>query len=353
MTDTSSIQPVLSIIVPNYNSRQYIRELIDSVISQDFKDWEMIMVDDNSTDGSDKIIEEYLQADSRIRLLRRPDSNAGACQRRNQGMREAKGKYIAFFDSDDILPEGSLRRRVEALEARPELDFVVTPAISFSQRPFDLKQLVLGIPLFKDDLAMFISRYRLPFGVWNNTYRLDFFKRTGLEWDENLRSLQDSDLNIRSIEAGAKYAYADSDNPSYFWRIGGNPNSITKLIERKENLHSQIYFFEKLSQRYSNTEYEPALRAFALTLLLRCAACGEKNIPASLIRNRNWKWRFSILSNIYRNSLIRKLSTLVNLSFFPVSLGKQYLFVLRNRKVCKEKISGMIGYSKEESVSHS
>ncbi len=95
---------LVSIITPSYNTAQYIGETIRSVQAQTYTNWELIIVDDCSTDNTDEIIGEYL-TDTRIRYLKNPQ-NSGAAISRNYALREAKGKWIAFLDSDDVwLPE--------------------------------------------------------------------------------------------------------------------------------------------------------------------------------------------------------------------------------------------------------
>lgn len=95
----------VSIITPSYNSSKYIYQTVESVLAQTYKNWELIIVDDHSTDDSNKIIEEYCKKDNRIRLIKLK-KNVGPALARNRGIEEAKGNYIAFLDSDDLwLPE--------------------------------------------------------------------------------------------------------------------------------------------------------------------------------------------------------------------------------------------------------
>ena len=90
---------MISIITASYNYANYIKECIDSVLSQDFTDWELIIVDDGSVDNSVEIIKSY--TDSRIRLIRN-EKNSGLKQTLLRGIQEAGGEYIAFLESDDI-----------------------------------------------------------------------------------------------------------------------------------------------------------------------------------------------------------------------------------------------------------
>lgn len=91
---------LVSIITPCYNGAKYIGETIDSVISQTYPDWEMIIVDDGSKDNSAQIVREYAEKDSRITLVQQ--ENAGSAAARNNGIRRAEGQYIALLDADDL-----------------------------------------------------------------------------------------------------------------------------------------------------------------------------------------------------------------------------------------------------------
>lgn len=99
-----SLEPLVSVIMPAYNTEKYIEASIRSVISQTYTNWELIIVDDCSSDGTEDIIRSFM-GDSRIKLLKN-EKNGGAAVSRNYALREAKGKWIAFLDSDDVwLPE--------------------------------------------------------------------------------------------------------------------------------------------------------------------------------------------------------------------------------------------------------
>ena len=95
---------LVSIIMPSYNTGRFIAETVRSVLAQTYTDWELIIVDDCSTDNTDEVIAEYL-GDKRIRYIKN-ERNSGAAVSRNRALREATGKWIAFLDSDDLwLPE--------------------------------------------------------------------------------------------------------------------------------------------------------------------------------------------------------------------------------------------------------
>lgn len=103
---------LVSIITPNWNCAKYISETIRSVQAQTYRNWEMIIVDDCSTDNSELVVKPYCDMDSRIRLLKN-ERNSGAAVSRNYALCEAKGRWIAFLDSDDLWAPDKLEKQLE------------------------------------------------------------------------------------------------------------------------------------------------------------------------------------------------------------------------------------------------
>ena len=106
---------LVSIITPNYNCERFIAQTIDSVLAQTYQNWEMIIVDDCSTDNSYNIAVEYAKNDKRIIVLRN-ESNSGAAISRNKALDNAKGEYIAFLDSDDLWEQNKLEKQLKFME---------------------------------------------------------------------------------------------------------------------------------------------------------------------------------------------------------------------------------------------
>ena len=106
---------LVSIVMPSYNTAKYITETVESVLRQTYPFWELIIVDDCSTDETDKLVKPYL-ADARVRYLKN-NHNSGAAVSRNHALREAKGKWIAFLDSDDIWLREKLEKQIEFMQA--------------------------------------------------------------------------------------------------------------------------------------------------------------------------------------------------------------------------------------------
>ena len=111
------VKDLVSIITPCYNSSDYISDAINSVINQEYKKWEMIIVDDSSSDDSVKIIKKYIEKDNRISVIQL-DSNKGPGYARNQAIKKAKGQYYAFLDSDDLWHSQKLQRQIQFMNQK-------------------------------------------------------------------------------------------------------------------------------------------------------------------------------------------------------------------------------------------
>ena len=107
--------PKVSIVIPVYNSAKYLRECIDSVLAQFFSDWEVVAVDDGSSDDSPAILDEYAAKDSRIKVIHK--ANGGVSAARNDGLAAACGEYVLFVDSDDLLLANALEVLIQKISS--------------------------------------------------------------------------------------------------------------------------------------------------------------------------------------------------------------------------------------------
>ncbi len=114
--------PVFSVVVPVYNAERYLNKTLQSILDQDFPDFELILVDDRSTDGSLSVLKVFAEKDARIIVLNN-DMNRGAAEARNRGIDIARGEYLCFVDADDYIDPGFLRHFYDALQEN-DCDFV-------------------------------------------------------------------------------------------------------------------------------------------------------------------------------------------------------------------------------------
>lgn len=130
--------PLISIIIPVFNREKLLPETLDSIVAQSQSDWECLLVDDGSTDGSFIVMGEYQKKDSRFKIYKRPiNLKKGANTCRNYGFLQANGSYIKWFDSDDIMLANHLERAVTIL-VENQLDFVVTDSVNFNNERGEL-----------------------------------------------------------------------------------------------------------------------------------------------------------------------------------------------------------------------
>ena len=107
---------LVSIVTPMYNGERFVSQTIESVLSQTYQDWEMLIVDDGSKDNSAAIVEGYARKDSRVKLIRQ--SNGGSASARNHALREARGRYVCFLDADDLWDSTFLEKQLNFLRQK-------------------------------------------------------------------------------------------------------------------------------------------------------------------------------------------------------------------------------------------
>lgn len=133
-------QPLVSVVMPVYNTERFLRQAIDSVLNQTYQNIELIVVDDGSKDNSLQILTEYQKNDSRVCVIKQ-EPNLGVAHARNKGIQLAKGEFIALLDSDDIWEETKIDRQVSLLKKEDadivycSLDFIDENGIQI-KRPF-------------------------------------------------------------------------------------------------------------------------------------------------------------------------------------------------------------------------
>lgn len=116
--------PSFTVVIPTYNRAALIKSTLDSVLAQDCDDFEVIIVDDGSTDDTGQVVRKNYASDERVRYIRQVNSERGAA--RNRGLIEARGQYVVFFDSDDLMHTNHLSTLAAIARQRPEINFLAT-----------------------------------------------------------------------------------------------------------------------------------------------------------------------------------------------------------------------------------
>lgn len=182
------VTPLLSIIVPVYNVEEYLPRCVDSILSQTFPDFELILVDDGSPDRCGEICDAWAKKDCRIRVLHK--SNSGVNAARNTGLGLAKGRYITFIDGDDFIKSNTFEKALALLEKNREIDLLQYPEIHVQDGKESIWIGYPEIPIIlsknNEKMAALIGRAPiLPGGLWGKIYRSTVWNNLKLREDMN------------------------------------------------------------------------------------------------------------------------------------------------------------------------
>ena len=207
---------LVSIVMPSYNTAGYIRESIESVLYQSYPYWELIIVDDCSTDNTDEIIKPYL-TDDRIRYLKN-EKNSGAAVSRNYALREAKGKWIAFLDSDDLWHPEKLEKQIE---------FMISNGYKFTCTDYRIQLNGEWLPYVytaPNKITEFKMKNYCYFSTITVMYDRDYI---GLVQIENIRKNNDYAMWLKIIKKAPCYRLAE--NLSSYIKHDGSVSSGSKI----------------------------------------------------------------------------------------------------------------------------
>ena len=250
--------PTVSIIVPVYNAERSIARCVDSILSQQFTDFELLLVDDGSRDGSGAICDGYAAADSRVRVIHK--ENTGVSDTRNLGIAQARGTYLQFLDSDDWITPDATKLLVQTAEAH-SCDLVISDFYRVvGERVSRKGDIDEDRTLTREEYAAHMMEQPADFyyGVlWNKLYRRDIVADHGLRMDPDISWCEDFLFNLEYIRHAERF-YA-LQVPIYYYvktkgSLASQSLSITKTIRMK------LMLFEYYNQFYKSVfdeeEYE-------------------------------------------------------------------------------------------------
>jgi glycosyltransferase involved in cell wall biosynthesis len=228
--------PCVSVLMPVFNGEPYLAEAIESILHQTFRDYELIIINDGSTDGSAAIIERYRRADSRIRAY--DQSNCGLAATLNRGLGLARGEYIARMDQDDISLNGRLAAQVAFMTAHREVGICGAWVETFDPSRRTVLQLPAENALIRSWL-LFESVLPHPSVVM----RRKVLSKAGLFYDESCMHAEDYDLWVRASRCTAL-----ANVPQVLLRYRLHPSQIVrkyeseKLASARHIRHSQLEY---------------------------------------------------------------------------------------------------------------
>lgn len=254
----------ISIIVPVYNTEQYLSECLDSVLAQQFEDWECLLINDGSTDNSGTICDLYAKKDSRFRVFH--TANYGVSFARNRGVENASGKYIAFVDSDDTIDNNYLFTLHQATECT-DAELIVCGMKLISPSEMKINIANRGFVFIKnEDSNRFIELCRkfLLYGPVVKLYRSDIINKNKIRFPLGVQYGEDLIFNLEYLEHVFRIQVLDLPGYNYRIFIQGSLSSsshsrdfnnnyeqwkmLRTFCERKkiDGLNTRIYLSDRL-----------------------------------------------------------------------------------------------------------
>lgn len=333
MNDNKSITaPLISIIVPVYNVEKYVEECMRSILTQSYKNWEMILINDGSTDKSLEICKKICKNEKRVIII--SQTNKGLPAARNTGIKAACGEYLLFVDSDDYLPQGALKTFNDCIESNHYPDFIKgnhlvhTPDGKIINTKFEkIREPFYNIPLTSNK---FFSDVVLPHPMaWNSLIRRKVIADNKILFADETWPREDLIFNLSLSMYTFNCIYINT--PTYIYRlaIGGSLSNSQSILHTKN--YSKIAMeLQQFKQNVTSTplkniidkEYNNTVQSILINLL-RINSTDARNIwhqfnsdityckinPTGSLMKRFIVWTYNVSPRLYLSlaSLIRPL----------------------------------------------
>lgn len=229
--------PEISVILPFYNAEKTLRSAVESIIKQTFTDFEILLIDNNSTDSSPEIANELVRCDSRINTLK--ETKQGVAFAMNCGLENAKGKYLARMDADDMAHPRRLAQQVEFLIQNPEIGFIGTEVkyVPHNANTEGFQRFVDWVNSFHSSREIELNRFvEIPIVNPSILFRRELFEQFGGCQSGDFP--EDYEMQLRYLEAGVKMAKLPS--PLLEWH-----DYSTRLTRTDDRYSSDAFFKTK------------------------------------------------------------------------------------------------------------
>jgi len=235
------MNPKISVIIPVYNTEQYLKECLDSVVNQTLKDIEIIIINDASPDNSISIINDYASNDGRIVVIDKKN-NEGVGQARNDGILKATGEFIAFMDSDDLysstvalehLYDAAVKQSVEIVGGMRE---DLTDKVLLKEYPIE----EYGLN-FNQSEKMNYRDFQYDYGYWQYIYNRDMLIRKGILFP-NYSRFQDPPFFVKAMNCAKDYYFINE--PVYRYRLlsSASKYTIKKTLDMLDGIIDNLHF---------------------------------------------------------------------------------------------------------------
>ena len=251
--------PLISIIVPVYNTEKYLRKCLDSIINQTYGNIEIILVDDGRKDTSGQICDEYASKDSRIKAIHK--ENGGVSSARNQGLAIAIGEWVLFVDADDILPYDTLSYYANVVSSN-EVDMVLGSYVECDEEGnitrSDLKQFEKQLSML-ECLKLFYQSDTILFQgyVWNRLMKLSIIKENNLKFNESIYFKEDGLFAVQyMVNCSLPCYYSSKIVYNYYIHDNSSMRIYNFTFGRKylTNLDARILCLKAIEKKYDDAQ---------------------------------------------------------------------------------------------------
>lgn len=232
--------PLVSIIIPIYNTEKYLRECIESILNQDMRDFELILVNDGSTDGCAQICEEYKNKDDRIIFVTK--DNGGVSDARNMGINIAKGKYLIFCDSDDTMVSGALKKTVLYAEKHMCDITMCTYILDYEDGSVPETENINFDEEKYNDMCETISAYMkdiVPWSACRNIIRRELAENNGIRYNGEFYCAEDCDFYFNICKYSSRFG--SINQPIIRYRAARENSTSNTYNKRNVESISKVY----------------------------------------------------------------------------------------------------------------
>lgn len=331
--------PKISLITPVYNSKDFLKSTIESVLAQTFQDFEYLIIDDGSRDGSEKICDQYAAMDKRIRVFH--ISNNGVSNARNIGIKNAKGEWIEFLDSDDFLEKNAM---TELLAYSDNVDLVCCGYKTFPEnKEYLLSSFMNNYSNLIDTIKDFEELFNKGFynAIWNKIYKRSLIEHY---FDKDISLGEDLIFNIHYLKKCNGIRYVSKS--IYRYRIIKS-ESLSKMYRKDAlELEKKIFYYMIETFQHSNLVYNVMSKSFLIHMvgqiqLMIYTDYLKSNEKKSILKNWLDDYDYKLLLSSFKSNNLEWVSIINNLLKHERFQTVLTLFIIKKYatklKLCFEK----------------
>lgn len=321
-------EAIVSIIIPVYNAKKYLANTLDSVIKQTYKNLEIILVNDGSTDNSKDICESYAKIDKRIKVINK--ENGGVSSARNYGLALAKGEYISFVDSDDFLVTDMIETLVNDIQnTNAEIAVCgywhVTEEEYKKNRKTATNEEFMNLEVLVNPIKYYYSKKYMP-NIWNKIFKKDLIK--DIQFDDTIHYGEDFLFCALAFIKAKKATYRDSKKYFYIKREDGLSMSQGSLEFWNGYAKSKKMLYDKLLLIDANKNLLNGVwKEYCIAIMAIYRYVVHKRMPLEYYK----------ISNLYRKIILKFLKTsdikfLKKIEYFSFILSYRIAILCHRKK---------------------